>query len=151
MALGTGKSYPICKMSLFLMSNEIGRGVSVSSREQIILKGGSILTRGVWLALLTTEDPALVTQRGPLSLVGLRESEFQFAESQVGDSPGPLLLSSSQSCRQSTNHVQGTMLGDIRSRSDAWAREFPSRGWTGLQAVGRAGRGLTEGELHSRA
>ena len=93
MALGTGKSYPICKMSLFLMSNEIGRGVSVSSREQIILKGGSILTRGVWLALLTTEDPALVTQRGPLSLVGLRESEFQFAESQVGDSPGPLLLS----------------------------------------------------------
>lgn len=71
MALGTGKSCPICKMSLFLMSNEIVRGVSVSLREQIILEGGSILTSGVWLALLTTEDPALVTQRGPLSLVGL--------------------------------------------------------------------------------
>lgn len=151
MALGTGKSCLICKMSLFLMSNEIVRGVSVSSREQIISKGGSILTSGVWLALLTTEDPALVTQRGPLSLVGLGDREVQFAESQLGDSPGPLLLSSSHSCSQSTNRVQGTVLGDIRSRSDPWARQFPNRGWTGLRGVGRAGWGLTEGELHRRA
>lgn len=60
MALGTGKDCTICKTLLFLMTNEIVRGVSVSSREQTVLEGGSILTVGVWLALLMTEDPALI-------------------------------------------------------------------------------------------
>jgi len=57
------KGCMICKMSLFLMTNESMRGVSIASREHIILKCGSILTRGVWLALLTTEDSAFVSQR----------------------------------------------------------------------------------------
>lgn len=55
-ALGTGKGCTICKMLLFLMTNEIAKGVSVSSREQTVLQGGSILTAGVWLALLRTES-----------------------------------------------------------------------------------------------
>lgn len=112
MALGTGKGCTICKMSLFLMTNEIVRGVSVSSREQIILKGGSILTIGAWLALLTTEDPALVTQSGPPKpsgwqyLVTMKFSLQKGRKPAVG-SPGPLQLSLGQSRSQSTNCAQG--------------------------------------------
>ena len=57
-ALGTGRDCTICKMLLFLMTNEIVRGVSVSPREHTVLQGGSILTVGVWLALLTTDRRA---------------------------------------------------------------------------------------------
>lgn len=56
MGLGTGKGCTIRKMLLFLMTNETAKGVSVSSREQTVLQGGSILTAGVWLALLRTES-----------------------------------------------------------------------------------------------
>lgn len=55
-ALGTGKGCMMCKMLLFLITNELARGVLVPSREQTILQGGSILTVGMGLALLTTES-----------------------------------------------------------------------------------------------
>lgn len=34
----------ICKTLLFLMTNEVGRGMSISSGEKTILKGGSMVT-----------------------------------------------------------------------------------------------------------
>lgn len=70
MALGTGRGSTICRTLLFLMANEMVRGVSVSSSDQTFLKGGSILTVGMWLALPATEEATLVSQGGPLNPLG---------------------------------------------------------------------------------
>lgn len=146
-ALGTGKGCTICKMSLFLMTDEIVRGVSVSSREQIILKGGSILTIGAWLALLTTEDPALVTQSGPPRpsgwqyLVTMKSSLQKGRKPAVGQPWTPSIILGSVT--QSVNKLcaRYILLGDVRSRSDPWAKVFPNWGWNGLAMEGRAGWG----------